>query len=276
MAQSWLVTGCSTGIGRAIAEYLLDEGEQVAVTARRKSDVEDIAAAHPETAIALELDVTDEAQVARAVAISEERFGGIDVLVNNAGYGYVSSIEEGDIDAVKALFDTNTFGALRMMQGVLPGMRKRQSGAIVQISSLAGRLSNPATGYYSASKYALEAISEALSREVEALGIKVVSIAPGLFRSDFSGRSLKAEATRIPDYAETAHARAELVKSVDQIQPGDPRKLAAIVKQVAEMESPPRQLIVGPDAYAAIEARMEEIRGAMDAHKSMATATNFD
>ncbi len=149
MSRTWIITGCSTGIGRAIAEYVLSIGDNVAVTARKPEVVQDIVAAAPDRAIALALDVTNDASVAKAVAATIERFGQIDVLVNNARYGYISTIEEGDIEEVKALFETNLFGALRMMKAVLPDMRKRRSGHIIQISSLAGRIATPATGYYS-------------------------------------------------------------------------------------------------------------------------------
>ncbi|MHB9879402.1 oxidoreductase [Pacificimonas sp. ICDLI1SI03] len=274
--RRWIITGCSTGIGRAIAEHVLNRGERVAVTARNPDDVKDLVAAHGDRAIAVRLDVADPDQVSAAVAEAEARFGGIDVLVNNAGYGYVSSIEEGDIDAIKAMFDVNLFGALRMMQAVLPGMRSRRSGSIITISSLAGRISNPATGFYSSSKFALEGLSEALSREVEDLGIHVCSIAPGMFRSDFSGRSLKTGEKGVSDYSDGVHARIELVKSADGRQMGDPDKLAAMVVSVADMEKPPRQLIAGPDAYAAITARMDEIRAAMERHRETSIATNFD
>lgn len=275
-ARSWIITGCSTGIGRAIAAHALEIGDNVAVTARTPGDVEDLVATWPDTAIALPLDVGDPAQVEAAVTAAEERFGGVDVLVNNAGYGYVSSIEEGEIDAIKAMFDVNLFGALRMIQAVLPGMRSRRSGSIITISSLAGRISNPATGYYSSSKFALEGLSEALSREVESLGIRVCSIAPGMFRSDFSGRSLKTGNTRVADYEDGVHARIELVKSVDGRQMGDPQKLAKLVAAVADMDHPPRQLVAGPDAYAAITARMQEVRTAMEAHRELSSATDLD
>jgi|TARA_R100000501_G_scaffold17919_3_gene35053 NAD(P)-dependent dehydrogenase (short-subunit alcohol dehydrogenase family) len=274
--RRWIITGCSTGIGRAIAEHVLNRGERVAVTARNPDDVKDLVAAHGDRAIAVRLDVADPDQVSAAVAEAEARFGGIDVLVNNAGYGYVSSIEEGDIDSIKGMFDVNLFGALRMMQAVLPGMRSRRSGSIITISSLAGRISNPATGFYSSSKFALEGLSEALSREVEDLGIRVCSIAPGMFRSDFSGRSLKTGEKGVSDYSDGVHARIELVKSADGRQMGDPDKLAAMVVSVADMEKPPRQLIAGPDAYAAITARMDEIRAAMEQHRETSIATNFD
>jgi NAD(P)-dependent dehydrogenase (short-subunit alcohol dehydrogenase family) len=274
--RTWLITGCSTGIGRAIAEHVLAIGDNAAVTARKPEDVADIVAAFPDRAVALALDVADPKQVTAAVAATEARFGGVDVLVNNAGYGYVASIEEGDEAAIKAMYEVNLFGALRMMKAVLPGMRARRSGSIITISSLAGRISNPATGYYSSSKFALEAISEALSREVAELGIRVCSIAPGMFRTDFSGRSLKTGETAVTDYDAGVHARMALVKSVDGKQAGDPAKLAQLVVAVADMENPPRQLIAGPDAYAAITGRMDEIRSAMEQHQPLSVATNFD
>lgn len=274
--RRWIITGCSTGIGRAIAQHVLSIGDAAAVTARRPADVADIVAAFPDRAIALPLDVAQPEQVGAAVAAAERHFGGIDVLVNNAGYGYVASIEEGDEAAVKAMYEVNLFGALRMMKAVLPGMRTRRDGTIINISSLAGRIANPATGYYSSSKFALEAMSEALAREVAELGIRVCSIAPGMFRSDFSGRSLQTGETRVSDYDDGVHARMALVKSVDGKQPGDPLKLAAIVVAVAEMADPPRQLVAGPDAYAAVTARMAEIAEAMERHRELSTNTNFD
>jgi NAD(P)-dependent dehydrogenase (short-subunit alcohol dehydrogenase family) len=274
--RNWIITGCSTGIGRAIAEHVLAIGDAAAVTARRPEEVADIVARHPDRALALALDVADPAQVEAAVEAAQARFGQLDVLVNNAGYGYVASIEEGDEAAVKRMFEVNLFGALRMMKAVLPGMRARRSGHIIQISSLAGRISNPVTGYYSSSKFALEALSEALSREVEGMGIRVCSIAAGMFRTDFSGRSLASGGAELPDYREGVHARMALVRSVDGKQPGDPAKLARIVAAVADMADPPRQLIAGPDALAAITARMAEIRAAMEAHRALSSDTFFD
>jgi NAD(P)-dependent dehydrogenase (short-subunit alcohol dehydrogenase family) len=274
--RTWLITGCSTGIGRAIAEHVLAIGEAAIVTARNPTDVADIVATAPDRAIALALDVADPDQVLAATAAAEARFGAIDVLVSNAGYGYVSSIEEGDEAAIKAMYEVNLFGALRTMKAVLPGMRQRRAGTIIAIGSLAGRIANPATGYYSSSKFALEALTEALGREVEPLGIRVCSIAPGMFRTDFSGRSLHSGTTEVADYEGGVHARVALVKSVDGRQMGDPAKLARLVVAVADMEAPPRQLIAGPDAYAAIAARMDEVRAAMEQHRDLGTATNFD
>lgn len=275
MSRTWIITGCSSGIGRAIAEYVLSIGDNVAVTARKPETVQDIVAGAPDRALALALDVTSDASVARAVAATVARFGAVDVLVNNAGYGYISTIEEGDIDEVKALFDTNLFGALRMMKAVLGGMRKRRSGRIIQISSLAGRIANPATGYYASSKHALEALSESAAREVEPLGVKICSIAPGMFRSDFSGRSLHLKHSGVSDYDDGAGARIELVRSVDRRQRGDPVKLAKLVVEVVNMENPPRQMIAGPDAYAAITERMQSILGAMEQHRELSCSTDF-
>lgn len=273
--RTWIVTGCSSGIGRALAEYLLEIGENVAITARNPDMVADLADAFPQQALALSLDVTREASVNAAVAAAQERFGQIDILVNNAGYGYVAPIEEGDEAEIKAMFETNFFGALRMMKAVLPAMRSRRAGTIIQISSLAGRIANPATGYYSSSKFALEAASEALAREVGPLGIRVCSIAPGMFLSDFSGRSLRSGGETANDYAAVAD-RIGLVRSADGKQQGDPRKLAQLIVTTANMEQPPIQLIAGPDAFNAIRARMEEIQEGMDQNESLTCGTNFD
>ncbi|WP_157215495.1 oxidoreductase [Flavisphingomonas formosensis] len=272
--RSWIVTGCSTGIGRAIAEHIVALGDNVAVTARKPADVADIVAGR-DNAIALALDVADPEQVKAAVEAARARFGRIDVLVNNAGYGYVASIEEGDEAEVKAMFDVNLFGAIRMAKAVLPEMRARRSGHIINISSLAGRIANPATGYYSMSKHALEAMGQALAREVAELGVRVTSIAAGMFRTDFSGRSLKNGEEGIADYKDGVHARMALVRWVDGRQQGDPAKLAEAVVAVADMAAPPIQLILGPDAFAAIEARMAETRASMEEHRALTHSTDF-
>lgn len=276
MARTWIITGCSTGIGRAIAEHVLSLGENVAVTARNPADVADIVAQYADTAIALPLDVADKAQITTAIDQTIGRFRQIDVLVNNAGYGYLSSIEEGDEDAVRAMFDVNFFGAVAMARAVLPGMRARGQGHILNISSLAGRIANPLTGYYSCSKHAVEAFNSALARETAALGIRVCAIAPGMFRTDFNGRSLKSGEMVIRDYDAGAHARMELVRSVDGKQQGDPQKLAAAIVAIADMRDPPIQLLLGPDAYGAVVARMDETRAAMETYRGLTHGTNFD
>ena len=274
--KTWLITGCSTGIGRAVAQAVLASGDRAVVTARKAQDVADFARRHPDTALAVALDVREDVQVANALAAAERRFGGVDVLVNNAGYGYIGSVEEGDLDEVRAMFETNFWGTVRMTRAALPGMRARRSGRIINISSLAGRIANPATGYYSTSKFALEALTSALAREVAGFGIKVTAIAAGQYRTDFSGRSLKAADGPIEDYDSTVHARIGLVKSVDGKQPGDPAKLAHVIVTVADMPDPPIHLVMGPDAYAAIKARMEETLASMEQYKDLTVSTNFD
>lgn len=272
--RTWLITGCSTGIGRAIAGHVVALGDTVVVTARKPADIADIVDGK-DNAIALALDVADPLEIVAVIAQAQARFGGIDILVNNAGYGYVASIEEGDEAAVKAMFDVNLFGAIRMAKAVLPGMRARRRGHIINISSLAGRIANPATGYYSMSKHALEAMGSALAREVAELGIRVTTIAAGMFRTDFSGRSLQTGGEGIADYAAGVHARIALVRSVDGRQQGDPVKLAEAVVTLADMAEPPIQLILGPDAYAAIGARMAEMLASMEEYRQLSHSTNF-
>jgi len=181
---AWLITGCSSGIGRHIALAALARGHNVAVTARNPTVVGDIVAEHRDRAVALALDVTDRDQVAHAVGETERAFGGVDVLVNNAGYGYMAAVEEGEDDAVRAMFDTNYFGVVEMIKTTLPGMRRRGRGHIINISSMTGLVANPPNVYYSSTKFALEALTEGLAKEVAPFGIRVTAIEPGAFRTD--------------------------------------------------------------------------------------------
>lgn len=204
---TWLITGCSSGLGRAFAEAALERGYNVVATARDATKLENLAARYPNTALALSLDVTDRPQIEAAHARAVEVFGEIDVLVNNAGYGYRAAIEEGEPDALERLFATNFFGAVDLMQVVLPGMRARRRGTIVSISSIGARVSPPGSGFYAASKAALEAATLSLRREVKPLGITAMVVEPGAFRTDFSGRSLTQASEAIADYADTAGRR---------------------------------------------------------------------
>ena len=190
----WLITGCSTGFGREIARAALEDGHSVVVTARRAEAVQDFVDEFGDRALAVALDVTDAGQIAAAVAAAEEAFGGIDVLVNNAGHGYLSAVEEGDDAEVRKLFDTNYFGAVDMIKAVLPAMRARGSGHIVNISSMTGLVANPPNAYYSSTKFALEAVTEGLAKEVRPLGIKVTAVEPGAFRTDWATRSMQESA----------------------------------------------------------------------------------
>ena len=257
----WLVTGCSTGIGRHVVEAAVEAGHQVVVTARKASAVEDLVG--PST-IAVPLDVTDKAQIAAAVAAGNEAFGGIDVLVNNAGYGYMSAIEEGDDAEVRALFDTNYFGVVDCIKAVLPQMRARRSGHIVNISSMAGIVANPPNAYYSATKFAMESLTEALSKEVGSLGIKVTAIEPGAFRTDWAARSMKESDAPIDDYAADVGARKELIKAFANDLPGDPRKVADAVVMVTGLENPPLRLLLGHDVLKAAREKLTAMLASID------------
>ncbi len=218
----WLITGCSTGFGRELAKLVLERGWRAVVTARDPSKLADLAEGHKDRALVLQLDVTDRKQIADVVAQSQKHFGRIDALVNNAGYGYLAAIEEGEDDAVRAMFETNVFGLVDMTKAVLPIMRAQKSGIIVNISSIGGITSFAATGYYHGTKYAVEGISESLAIEVKPLGIDVLVVEPGPFRTNWAGPSIKQSATRIDAYEETAGERRKQTAARSGNQAGDP------------------------------------------------------
>lgn len=271
----WLVTGCSTGFGREIALAALRSGARVAVTARRPEAVADICASYPETAIAVPLDVTDAGQREAALQATLERFGGLDVLVNNAGYGYVAAIEEGEEDEVRAMFETNFFATLALTQLVLPLFRRQGGGRIINNSSQAGVMANPGTGFYSASKYALEGLMEALTKEVAPLGIKVVTVQPGAFRTDWSGRSMRRSARRIDAYADSVGARLDMIAAIDGQQPGDPRRAADIFLQLATMDDPPAQLVLGTGLLASLREKLAESQRRLDEWETVSLSADY-
>ncbi len=256
---TWLITGCSTGLGRALAEAVIAAGHHAVVTARDVSKVADLAAGDPDRVLALALDVTDPGQITDAVEQAEHRFGGIDVLVNNAGYGYRAAVEEGDERDVRALFDTHVFGVVGLLKAVLPGMRARRSGAIVNVSSIGVQIQPAGSGYYAASKAALEGLSGALRSEVEPLGISVTVVEPGGFRTDFAGRSLTQSTTVIDDYAETAGKRRIEQGTGHGTQPGDPAKAALAIIAAVEADEPPAFLLLGSDALSTYR-RLDQAR----------------
>ena len=273
---TWLITGCSTGLGRSLAEAVLARGDSAAVTARDAGTVEDLAAAHPGTALALPLDVTDPAQVAEAVRATEERFGGVDVLVNNAGYGYRGAVEEGDDADVRRLFDTNFFGAVAMVKAVLPGMRSRGSGAVVNVSSIGARICPPGSGYYAAVKAALEGMSGSLRQELAPLGIAVMAVEPGGFRTDFAGRSLTGAARPIADYAETVGPRRKENDTVHGTQPGDPARAARAMITAITSPEPPALLVLGSDALSALGGVLDAQRAELEAWRELSASTDLD
>ncbi|HEY0259472.1 MAG TPA: oxidoreductase [Lacisediminihabitans sp.] len=273
--STWLITGCSSGLGRAIATAVLDAGHNAVITARDPAKLAALAEAHPDTALALPLDVRDHGQVALVARQATERFGGIDVLVNNAGHGYRSAVEEADAAEVQELFETNFFGPVDLIKQILPGMRARRAGTIINISSIAGRLSNPGSGYYSATKFALEGLSYGLRMEVAPLGIRVVIVEPGAFRTDFAGRSLQQSATAIEDYATTAGLRRKENDHTDGKQLGDPARAAQAILTLAQSETLPLRVVLGTDAITVIETELERQHAELDAMRELSASTDF-
>ena len=253
----WFVTGCSTGFGREIARHVLERGYRAVVTARNPDDLKEFAGRAQ--ALILGLDVTDGAQVDAAIAAATEKFGGIDVLVNNAGIGYIGAVEESEEDQVRRMFEVNVFGLGRMIQAVLPGMRQKRAGCIVNISSVGGIRSFPALGYYNATKFAVEGLSDALCQEVEPLGIKVMVVEPSGFRTDWAGRSANESASRIDDYEATAGARRDLLRANSGKQPGDPVRAARAIVDAVVSQNTPRHLLLGNAAYDLATAKLQTL-----------------
>jgi NAD(P)-dependent dehydrogenase (short-subunit alcohol dehydrogenase family) len=274
--STWLITGCSTGLGRALAEEVLACGHQAVVTARDVGAVRDLVDAHPDRALAVALDVTSDKQVRTAVTAAEERFGGVDVLVNNAGYGYRSAVEEGEDDAVLRLFDTHVHGTVRTMKAVLPGMRERRSGTIVNLSSMAARVCPEGSGYYAAVKAAVEALTLSLRKEVGPLGITATAVEPGAFRTDFAGRSLTEAEHPIADYAETAGKRRRDHDTAHGNQPGDPAKAAAALVDVVESGDAPFLLLLGNDAIEVVRDALAALTDDIDTWETTSRSTDHD
>jgi len=269
----WFITGCSTGFGRELATQTLARGFRVVVTARKPEEVEALAATGE--AMILKLDVTDKSQIDAAVKAAEKKFGGIDVLVNNAGIGYFAAIEEGEDKEVRRMFEINVFGLSRMIQAVLPGMRQRRKGCIVNISSLAGLRSAPSLGFYNATKFAVEGLSGALLQEVEPLGIKVVVVEPSGFRTDWAGRSANESKKQIADYAKTAGAWRKEIRADSGKQPGDPVRAVQALIAAVESAKPPRHLLLGNDAYDGAMAKLDELRKDFSAVEKIARGADF-
>jgi NAD(P)-dependent dehydrogenase (short-subunit alcohol dehydrogenase family) len=274
--STWFITGCSTGLGRALAEAVIGTGHDAVVTARDVKKVADLADSAPERVLAVALDITKPEHVTSAMQQAQERFGGVDVLVNNAGYGYRAAIEEGEDAEVRALFDTHFFGTVAMIKAVLPGMRARRSGAIVNISSIGAQVMPVGSGYYAAAKAAMEGMSGALRGELAPLGISVTTIEPGAFRTDFAGRSLVESAKVIDDYAETAGKRRNNADAMDGNQAGDPAKAAAAIVTAVEASEPPAFLLLGPDALALYRYVADGRASEIAKWEKLTSSTNFD
>ncbi len=270
----WFITGCSTGFGRELAKLTIDRGWPTVVTARGRDRVADLADGKDHV-LALDLDVTDMKQISDAVAAAEQTFGRIDVLVNNAGYGYQASIEEGEEGEIRAMFDANVFGLFAMTRAVLPGMRARRKGHILNITSMAGFMGLPSSGYYAASKHAVEGFSDALSLEGAPLGIKVTCVEPGPFRTDWAGRSLKQTPSRIADYAETAAARMGATSGYSGRQPGDPVRAGEAMIAATEAAEAPRHLVLGAIAYNAVTQKLKERLAQIELWEEISLSADF-
>jgi NAD(P)-dependent dehydrogenase (short-subunit alcohol dehydrogenase family) len=271
----WLITGCSTGLGRELAKLVLARGQRAVITARNADQIEDLVQGYPETALGIALDVRQPTQIHAAVAQAEERFGRVDVLVNNAGYGYLAAIEEGEPDQVRDIFETNVFGLVEMTSAVLPGMRKRKTGHIFNLSSIGGLMGFPATGYYHATKFAVEGLSESLAAELGPLGIHVTIVEPGPFRTDWAGRSLLESSKVIEDYAGTAGARRRSSRSISGKQPGDPARAAEAMFAVTKEEHPPLRLLLGRIALTMALGKLEKLKTEFEQWRATTESADF-
>jgi NAD(P)-dependent dehydrogenase (short-subunit alcohol dehydrogenase family) len=271
----WLITGCSTGLGATLAKLIIDRGWRAVVTAREQSRVAGFSKGAEDRVLPLALDVTDNHEIEAVVAAARKKFGRIDVLVNNAGYGYQSTVEEGEEAEIRAQFETNVFGLFAITRAVLPIMRAQHSGHIISITSVAGLVGFPGSGYYAASKHAIEGWSDALRSEVEPLGIGVTCIEPGPFRTDWAGRSLRQTESRIADYAETAGKRLSGTKAMSGTQAGDPVRAGEAMIALTQDANPPRHLVLGAFGFEAVvdrmQKRLDEIRG----HREESLAADF-
>lgn len=271
----WFITGCSTGFGRELAKLVLDRGYRAVITARDPSRIQGLTAGYEGRALALKLDVTDKAQVAEAVKWAEAAFGSIDVLVNNAGFGYVGALEESDEDEVRGMMETNFFGLARMIHNVLPGMRRRRHGNIVNISSIGGLVGFPGVGYYNATKFAVEGLSESLAKEVAPLGIRVLVVEPGPFRTDWAGRSLKRSSQHIAEYSETAGAFRERITSRSGKQVGDPVRAGEAIIKALESDHAPLHLVLGLIALETARNKTEKLTAELDAWEETSLSADY-
>jgi len=269
----WFITGCSTGFGRELANHVLKLGYRTVVTARNPEDVKDLEDIGD--ALVLKLDVTDHVQAESAVKAAEEHFGCIDVLVNNAGIGYFAAVEESEETQVRKMFDINVFGLCRMIHVALPTMRKRRKGFIVNFSSIGGLTSFPALGYYNATKFAVEGLSEALWQEVEPLGIKVMLVEPSGFRTDWAGRSANESKHQIDDYAATAGKIRKHLRAISGKQSGDPVRAINAIVQAVESPNPPHHLLLGNDAFEGAIAKLDELRKEFLAWETVSRGADF-
>ena len=274
-AQTWFITGASSGFGHAFAEHAIAQGHRVVASARRVESLAPLVAQAPDRVLAVSLDVDQPGAAAAAVAAAVARFGRIDVLINNAGYGVVGALEETPDAELRAIFDTNFFGALAVTRAALPLLREQRGGAIVNISSLGGQLSFAGFSAYSATKFALEGASEALAQEMAPFGVKVLIVEPGQFRTNLAGAGMR-HMPRMAAYDDVVGGTREFAHEMHQTQAGDPRKAAAAIERALSAERTPLRLQLGGDSVDAVRAHAQALLADMDAWEAVSRATDFD
>ena len=275
---NWFITGASRGFGREVAYEALSRGDRVAATARSLDDIADLAERFGELALPIALDVTDSGQIASAVATAEQHFGRIDVLFNNAGIGYFAAFEESEDAEARRLMEINVFGLAAVTQAVLPGMRGRGSGTILNVSSIGGQRSFPAVSWYNASKFAVEGLSESLAQEVGPLGIRVVLISPSGFATDWAGNSAAETPPdrEIADYADTAGANRRNLRANAGKEAGDPKRAAVAIVDVAHDDAPPLRLPLGNFAYDGLVEKLDQVRDDIAAREHISRSADRD
>ncbi|GHE53452.1 short-chain dehydrogenase/reductase [Camelimonas fluminis] len=275
--RTWLITGCSTGFGKILAQAALDRGDNVVATARRPETLADLKPAADGKLEIARLDVTQPGEAAAAAALAEQRFGRLDILVNNAGYGFVGAVEEGEPEEYRPMFETNVFGLIETTRAALPALRRSRGGRIINLSSIAGIAGRAGFGYYNASKFAVEGLSEALAQEVAPFGIRVIIVEPGPFRTEFLGRSINAASNEMPAYAETSGVTRRYAAENDGLQGGDPHKAIAVILKATDSDTPPLHLVLGDEAYPRVRAKLKAFEADLAAWEPLGgAATRFD
>lgn len=274
--KTWLITGCSSGLGHTLAQAVAARGERLVATARQPDALQALARQFPDTVRVCALDVTRPQTAHAAVALAAQAFGGLDVLVNNAGHGLYGAIEEVAPDEYRPMFEVNLFGLIETTRAALPAMRGRPGGRIVNLSSIAGISGGAGSGYYAASKFAVEGLSEALDQELRPLGLRVIIVEPGPFRTDFLGRSMSVVERRIGDYEQTAGQRRRYRDSNDGKQMGDPARAIEVILRAVDSDAPPLHLPLGPVAHGVVERKLASLREDIDAWRGVSIATDFD
>lgn len=274
--KTWFITGVSSGFGRAIANAALAAGDTVVGTLRNEEQRAAFAALSPGRAHGVLLDVTEDASIQPTVARIEREIGPIDVLVNNAGYGHEGTFEESSLDDLRRQFEVNVFGAVAVTQAVLPHMRERRAGRIINITSMGGLITLPSLSFYHGSKFALEGLSEALGKEVKGFGIFVTAVEPGSFRTDWAGRSMNRAPRRIADYDALMDPLRERRLAMSGKQLGNPAKLGAAVVEIVNSDNPPAHLLLGSDARALVDRKLADLKAEYDAWTELTLSTNFE